>query len=277
MIDLKTIIVSDVHLGNPYSNWKLLEKFLKENKCENLFLNGDIIDCVYLDDNNIELSKEELDFFYWMINLKDTEVKYIIGNHENIQKEKYEYLNKIIFDYPYFGEMGGTWNRYGVKVYDYYIYPPNSSMNWNRCFISHGHRTIFKNPVVNNEFILNLIDYFVRILAKSQKIHRGFIFKKGSFEIKKGVEFQILSNLSKNFFKYGLKIISRYKKRLKKYGEIYHTDNIICGHIHQPEIKEFKIKYDRKFLYLNSGDWLDSNTALVQDLDKNWKIKNVYP
>lgn len=86
----KTIIISDLHLGNPFSNWKILEKFLQENECENLFLNGDIIDEIYLNRNNKELSDEELKFFKWMMHLKNTKVIYTIGNHENFKNEEIE-------------------------------------------------------------------------------------------------------------------------------------------------------------------------------------------
>ena len=42
---------------------------------------------------------------------------------------------------------------------------------------------------------------------------------------------------------------------------------IICGHIHQPAIKMID-----GIEYLNSGDWVESLTALVEDTEGNWKI-----
>ena len=45
---------------------------------------------------------------------------------------------------------------------------------------------------------------------------------------------------------------------------------VICGHIHQPEMRE--ITTDRgRVLYLNSGDWVESLTALEFN-KKEWKI-----
>lgn len=238
-MNYKTIIISDVHLGNPYSNWKKLESFLKENTSEFLFLNGDIIDERYLVNNNKELSNEELNFLLELINNNNT--IYIIGNHED--------FNRSI------GEIGEIWEKYNIRVWDKCLYE--------NFFISHGHNTIFQNPITENKLLLRFIDASIRWLAKFQKFHKGIIFEKGKFEIKKGTEFAILSQDSRKFFKTALKIVSRYKRKIKKFKNYYKTDSVICGHIHHPEIKKS---------YMNSGDWLENNSVLVQKLDGNWEI-----
>jgi UDP-2,3-diacylglucosamine pyrophosphatase LpxH len=256
MPDVKAIVVSDIHLGNPYSNWRLLEDYLMNNSCEFLFLNGDIIDEHYLTQNNKILDEEENHFLYWMMNLKNTEVKYIIGNHED-------------FDHsiPVNGEI---WNKYEIKVYHEYLYSPN--IKWTRYYISHGHDTIFSNFVTGSPIILKAIDWTIRTLAKVQKIHSGLVFRKGKFDVQEGVEFELLSNDSRKFFKTGLKFISNYKRKAKKYKLLYNA-GIICGHIHLPEIKRFKSKYKKtNFPYMNSGDWLENNSLLTQDHFGKWKI-----
>jgi len=246
----KTIIISDLHLGNPFSNWKILQKFLQENQCENLFLNGDIIDEIYLNRNNKELSEEELKFFKWMINLKDTKVIYTIGNHENFDKNE-KIIEKI-------------WDKYNVKVYGDYMYYPNVPEFHSSYYISHGHNTIFKNKITDSPYMLKKINKVIRFFGKLKKIHYGLLLKKGKINVQEGVEFNILSKFSKNIFKIGLKVISRYKSKLKKHNKYYNC-NVICGHSHTPEIKRI-----RNFLYLNSGDWLESNTLLTQELNGHW-------
>ena len=44
-------------------------------------------------------------------------------------------------------------------------------------------------------------------------------------------------------------------------------DGVICGHIHKAEIRVIK-----DIEYMNSGDWVESNTALVEDMLGNWSI-----
>jgi UDP-2,3-diacylglucosamine pyrophosphatase LpxH len=236
----KTIVISDLHLGNPYSNWKLLKKFLEENSCDNLFLNGDIIDNHYLLQNKKWLNTEEHDFFLTLIN----KGIYIVGNHE-------------VFDI----KEPTLWKSVAL-LHSYYIYESNSK----KYFISHGHNTIFKNPITESSKVLRLIDWSIRSLAKIQKIHKGIFFQKGKINIDKGVEFEILSEDSRKFFKTGLKIISRYKNKIKKYKSEFNVDAVICGHIHHPEIKKN---------YLNSGDWVENYSALIEDFNGNWKLKKL--
>jgi hypothetical protein len=44
-------------------------------------------------------------------------------------------------------------------------------------------------------------------------------------------------------------------------------DGVICGHIHQPANK-----YIDGIHYLNSGDWVESLSALVQHMDGSWEV-----
>ena len=44
-------------------------------------------------------------------------------------------------------------------------------------------------------------------------------------------------------------------------------EGIICGHIHQPAIKHINGIH-----YLNSGDWVESMTALVEDKKGEWSL-----
>ena len=45
---------------------------------------------------------------------------------------------------------------------------------------------------------------------------------------------------------------------------------MICGHIHQPEIKKLSNEKG-EVLYLNSGDWVENLTALEYN-DKTWSL-----
>ena len=42
---------------------------------------------------------------------------------------------------------------------------------------------------------------------------------------------------------------------------------VICGHIHDPEKKMIG-----EVLYLNSGDWVESLSALTEDYEGNWNV-----
>jgi UDP-2,3-diacylglucosamine pyrophosphatase LpxH len=46
---------------------------------------------------------------------------------------------------------------------------------------------------------------------------------------------------------------------------------VICGHIHQPKIREFSNERGNKVTYLNSGDWVENMTSLEYNA-KKWRI-----
>jgi UDP-2,3-diacylglucosamine pyrophosphatase LpxH len=46
---------------------------------------------------------------------------------------------------------------------------------------------------------------------------------------------------------------------------------VVCGHIHQPKIREIKTKNSKKVTYLNSGDWVENLTALEYS-NQEWKL-----
>ena len=45
---------------------------------------------------------------------------------------------------------------------------------------------------------------------------------------------------------------------------------VVCGHIHQPQIREISTKKGST-TYLNSGDWVENSTSLEYH-DGQWKI-----
>ena len=46
---------------------------------------------------------------------------------------------------------------------------------------------------------------------------------------------------------------------------------VICGHIHQPKIREFSNERGDKVTYLNSGDWVENMTSLEYN-GNTWRL-----
>ena len=61
--------------------------------------------------------------------------------------------------------------------------------------------------------------------------------------------------------------ISDFEKVLVEFARVRKCDGVICGHIHHPA----NTYYDG-IHYLNSGDWVESLSALTEDADGNWNI-----
>jgi UDP-2,3-diacylglucosamine pyrophosphatase LpxH len=60
---------------------------------------------------------------------------------------------------------------------------------------------------------------------------------------------------------------SGIEEKLTKLAVSHGCDRLICGHIHYPAIVE-----NDNFVYMNSGDWVESLSALVETTEGKWKI-----
>ena len=85
--------------------------------------------------------------------------------------------------------------------------------------------------------------------------------------IKKGLPYFSLSQAVKGKVKQAIKYIDDYEEQLSAMAKYRECDGIICGHIHQPAIKEID-----GITYLNSGDWVESLTALIEDFNGEWSL-----
>ncbi len=70
--------------------------------------------------------------------------------------------------------------------------------------------------------------------------------------------------------KSAVKFINDFEKTAADIAIENRYDYVICGHIHQPEIKKITTEKGEVF-YLNSGDWVENLTALEFD-GHNWSI-----
>ena len=67
-----------------------------------------------------------------------------------------------------------------------------------------------------------------------------------------------------------MKFINSFEQTAADIGISNQYDYVVCGHIHQPEMREIENE-DGKIMYLNSGDWIENLTALEYAAGE-WKI-----
>jgi len=82
-----------------------------------------------------------------------------------------------------------------------------------------------------------------------------------------GFSYWSLSKWLKKNAKQAVNFINRFEEYLAKYCENKGFDGVICGHIHHAEIKRIN-----NVIYMNSGDWVESLSALIENHDGTWKI-----
>ena len=76
-----------------------------------------------------------------------------------------------------------------------------------------------------------------------------------------------LSQYLKGRVKKAVDFMFQFEKNLAGYCKKRGFDGVICGHIHNAEIKEID-----GIIYMNDGDWVESCTALVEHHDGRWEI-----
>jgi len=234
----KTIVISDVHLGASGSKTKQLVRFLKQNTCEWLILNGDIIDGWQLQRSG-KWKRKHTRFFKIILKMIDrykTKVIYIRGNHD-------DFLDQIL---PL--RIGS------LSICREYIYESAGK----RFYITHG--DIFDSITTKLKFVAKLGDIGYNLLLWLNK-------RYNQYRAKKGLPYFSLSQKIKAKVKTAVSYIDDFEKELANFARLKNCDGVICGHIHQPAMKEIE-----GVLYYNSGDWVESLTALTEDFNGNWEL-----
>lgn len=235
----KTIWISDLHIGSSQCQANILLDFLKHNESEKLYLVGDIIDFWALSKKTYWPTEHNTVIQKILRKARHgTQVIYVPGNHdENIR----EYDNYV------FGEIV-------VKNSDVH-----TAVDGRRFLIVHGdeydtiaqyHQWVAKLGSVGYDALLQInriIRFFRRWLGiKSHFSLAAFI----KFKVKNVVQF-----------------ISDYEQSIVTTLNKEGLDGVICGHIHHAEIKMID-----QFLYVNTGDFVESCTAIVEHADGNLEL-----
>lgn len=239
MSNYRTIIISDVHLGTPDSKAKELVRFLKSHTCQTLVLNGDIIDGWYLRRIGSKWKKKHNRFIRLVSKMMDkqkTKVVYVRGNHD-------DFLDNII---PL--ELG---NLSIVKQYEI-------ESAGKKFWIVHG--DIFDSITTHLKWLSKLGDIGYNLLIKINKWYNRYRAWRGK-------PYYSLSREIKAKVKKAVSYISDFQTEMASLAKKRNYQGVVCGHIHQPSIENYN-----GIIYMNSGDWVESLSALVEDFEGNWKI-----
>ena len=235
----KTVIISDVHLGSEGSKAKEVTLFLKSVTCETLIMNGDIIDGWQLKKGG-SWKKKHTAFFRTilkMIENQHTKVVYLRGNHD-------DFLDQII---PFSLGKSFTIQR------DFIL--KSGKKNF---LITHG--DIFDSVTSNMKWLAYLGDVGYTILLTLNKLYN-------QYRAWRGLAYYSFSQRIKQRVKEAVNYVSDFEEKLVELAKANQCEGIICGHIHKPDIRKID-----DIIYMNSGDWVESLTALVEDFKGNWEL-----
>ncbi|RCH54632.1 UDP-2,3-diacylglucosamine diphosphatase [Mucilaginibacter hurinus] len=241
--EVDIVVISDVHLGTYGCHAKELLKYLKSIRPKALVLNGDIIDIwqfskSYWPESHMKVVRRILKFV-----TDGIPVYYLTGNHDEMLRKftdfnmgTFQLLDKIVLNVD--GKK--AWIFHG-DVFDVTM----QHSKWLAKLGAVGYDTlILLNSLVN--WVLTLIGR--QKMSFSQKI--------------------------KAKFKDAVKFINHFEQTAADLAVDKQYDYVICGHIHHAEIREINSSENNgSVLYLNSGDWVESLTAL-EYYQGGWKIFN---
>ena len=234
----KSIFISDVHLGTNDSKSKEVIEFLKDNQCDNLFLLGDIIDGWQIKKGS-KWKKKDTKFFRFILKLilKRTKVIYIRGNHD-------DFLDEII---PF-----AFHEKFSIR--QDYIYKSNDKSY----YLCHG--DVFDNITSKMVWLSKLGDIGYNLLLRFNRWYN-------KRRIKKGLEYHSISQEIKSKVKVAVEFLFDFEKKCVEFTKHKKCDGIICGHVHIPAIKEID-----GITYYNSGDWVETMSALVEDYNGDFSL-----
>jgi UDP-2,3-diacylglucosamine pyrophosphatase LpxH len=235
----KTIILSDIHLGSKYSRAKDVTDFLTKNTAETIILNGDIIDGWALKRGGV-WTDEHMKCVRKLMKLsKSSTVYWIRGNHDD-----------FLYDFIPF-DFGKIMLRESMEY---------RGLDKNKYLILHG--DIF-------DIFVGKWGWLAKIGSVGYDMTLWINKWYNKYRTYRGLPYFSLSQKIKASVKTATNFIGDFENHMVIHARSLDCDGVICGHIHKAEIRDVD-----GIMYMNSGDWVESNTALVETHKGKWKIIN---
>jgi UDP-2,3-diacylglucosamine pyrophosphatase LpxH len=230
---VRTVWISDVHLGFRGCSADMLLDFLHRVECETLYLVGDIVDVwnmkrgVYWPQSHNNVIRTVLGKAK-----HGTRVVFVPGNHDEV-----------------FRDHVGT--RFGnVEIVEEAIH---ETRDGRRLLIVHGDE--FDGVVTCHPWLARLGSHAYDWLLASNR-YVNLVRRR------LGMGYWSLAGFLKRKVKNAVSYIGGFEEAVAREARRRGVDGVVCGHIHHAEIRAIQ-----GVAYHNCGDWVESNTALVERFD----------
>lgn len=234
----RTIFISDTHLGTSGAKHVELLDFLKHTRSDTLYLVGDIID-------GWRLKRK----WYWPQPHNDvvqkllrkarhgTNVIYIPGNHDEAVRQF----------------IGISFGDIAIKDSDIH-----QTADGKKLWVVHG--DLFDNVIQHARWLAYLGDFaYTTLLSMNSWVN--------AIRRLLNLPYWSFSQYLKHKVKSAVSFMSAYETAITTETRRRKCQGVVCGHIHKPALKHMD-----DILYANSGDWVESITALVEHHDGRLEI-----
>ena len=235
---LRSIFISDVHLGTQGCQARALLSFLKSNPSDHLYLVGDIIDGWQLR-RRWYWPQEHNDVVQKILRRvrKGCHVVFVPGNHDEFVRHFVDH---------HFG---------GVEVVSEAVH---TTADGRRLWVVHG--DLYDGVIQYAKWLAYLGDTLYEFTLRLNR-------HLNSLRARLGLPYWSLSQYLKHRVKGAVSFISSFEAAVAAEARKRGLDGVVCGHIHRAEMREID-----GTLYCNDGDWVESLTALVEHQDGRLEI-----
>lgn len=232
---VRSLFLSDLHLGFRHSRVKSLLDFLMRHEPENLYLVGDFIDgwCLqsrwhWQPECNLIVAR-----LMDMAN-RGTRIRLAIGNHDNFLREPM--MQRFI-------ERSGM-----VEVAEEF---DHRMADGRRFLVLHGDQ--FDDYERASSFTIGFLSLFYEGMLRANSVwsHATAAALHG--------DSSLIARLKRRLSSIG-RHVEHFRNEVVRHARHRGCDGVICGHIHAPQ----NVNIDG-ITYCNAGDWVENCTALVED------------
>lgn len=234
----RSIFISDLHLGAKSSRPDCLLDFFRHHRSDYLYLVGDMIDGWRLKKSWFwdQLHNDVIQKVLRQAR-KGTRVAYIPGNHDQFARD-----------------------HIGLHMGEIEIHRTceHLTADGRKLLVMHGDE--FDSIVTHAKWLAVL---------GSGAYETSIVLNRwvNALREKLGLPYWSLSNYLKRKVKNAMQFIDNYEHAVAEEAKQRKADGVVCGHIHRADIKRIE-----GVDYYNTGDWVESCTALVEHFDGSMEL-----
>ena len=237
---VRSIFLSDVHLGTAACEAERLLDFLRGYECEHLFLVGDIIDFWSIRRWGVHWPAAQNTVVQKVLKRArhDVQVVFVPGNHDEAMREHAGTLFgniRIELDYEHYAADGRRYLLIHGDEFD--------KVARHHAWVS-ALGTVAYDVLVELNMCLSWLRRRLRVPG-----------------------YWSLAGYAKRRMKKAVDFVSNFEEALLRHARERGYDGVICGHIHVAAMRERD-----GITYINCGDWVESCTAVVEHADGRMEL-----
>ncbi len=231
VLRLRSVFISDVHLGFKGCNASFLLDFLRRVECRQIYLVGDIIDLWSLS-RSFHWPQAHDDVIRTLLGKArhGTRIIYVPGNHDRPLRD-------------HDGLVLGNVEIRREAIHE--------TADGRRFLVLHGDEF---DGIVRASPLLESLGSTAYALVLTLNRHVNVVRQR------LGYPYWSVSSFLKHKVRNAVKYIANYERALAAEARRRDVHGVICGHIHRAGISDID-----GIEYCNDGDWVESCTALVED------------